>query len=54
MRPAVIQQIVDELRGWEYKGDLLKRWREDHGFTDKQASIEELAEQLARERNLVR
>ena len=50
----VIDGIINELHGWQYLGDLLTRWRDDHGFKDKQASLLELAEQLARERGLIK
>lgn len=53
-RSEVINQMIEELRNWTDKSTLNSTWREMHGFTTAMASIEEMAEELAKQRGLIK
>ncbi len=54
-RYRIIQQLVDEVRHMHPDGKkwLQSLWRERYGYKDALASLEEMARELAIERNLI-
>jgi hypothetical protein len=54
-KQEIINRLIVELRSWDNKGLywLNCLWRESHGYKDANASIEEMAIELAKQRKLV-